>query len=409
MSPGDALRRLVGDISHFGAHTWSREPLLRSIGDVTDLFSAEAVDDLIAERGLRTPFVRVARNGKSAPEAAFTSSGGVGAQVKDQIVDGHLLRLFEEGSTIVLQGLHRLWPPIIAFAQQLAADLGHPVQVNAYVTPPESRGFADHYDVHDVFVVQISGEKSWQVRPPVLDLPGRDQPWTDRADQVAQAARRAPLLDTTMRPGDCLYLPRGYLHSATALGGTSIHLTIGVHPWTMQHLIERVARQAAAQAVSRADGRASLPIGIDLSAPTGEVSQALQQAREVLAEAVRGVLDEQVELGLAQAHRASQRAEPVGVLALHEQAQHLAPSDVLRVRRHLAAQVEPAADAGGRLLTRAGDLSLPADDLAATRRFIETGSGSAESLGLELARRLLLAGVAVLDVPPLEAGADARP
>ena len=92
-----------------------------------------------------------------------------------------VLRLFADGSTVVLQGLHRLWPPLIEFADQLAADLGHPTQVNAYITPPSSRGFSPHYDVHDVFVLQVAGEKHWRIHEPVLPDPLRTQPWTDRA------------------------------------------------------------------------------------------------------------------------------------------------------------------------------------------------------------------------------------
>jgi hypothetical protein len=46
------------------------------------------------------------------------------------------------GSTLVLQGLHRTWPPLVDFATDLASELGHPVQVNAYITPAENRGFA---------------------------------------------------------------------------------------------------------------------------------------------------------------------------------------------------------------------------------------------------------------------------
>ena len=85
----------------------------------------------------------------------------MGAGVADQVSDDKLVRLFADGATMVLQGLHRVWPPIIAFSQQLAAELGHPVQANAYVTPPQNQGFSDHYDVHDVFVLQIAGEKRW--------------------------------------------------------------------------------------------------------------------------------------------------------------------------------------------------------------------------------------------------------
>jgi NAD(P)-dependent dehydrogenase (short-subunit alcohol dehydrogenase family) len=55
-----------------------------------------------------------------------------------------------------------------ASVRYLAADLGHPTQVNAYITPPSSRGFSPHYDVHDVFVLQVAGEKHWRIHEPVL-------------------------------------------------------------------------------------------------------------------------------------------------------------------------------------------------------------------------------------------------
>src|SRR3712207_7802413 len=67
------------------------------------------------------------------------------SEVADQVSSDAVLRLFADGSTVVLQGLHRLWPPLIEFADQLAADLGHPTQVNAYVTPPSSRGRSEEH------------------------------------------------------------------------------------------------------------------------------------------------------------------------------------------------------------------------------------------------------------------------
>ena len=104
-----------------------------------------------------------------------------------------MLRHFADGATLVLQGLHRTWEPLLDFSQQLAADLGHPNQVNAYVTPPQSTGFSDHYDVHDVFVLQVEGEKRWRIRPPVHVAPLRDQPWTDHRDRGGAGCARAHL------------------------------------------------------------------------------------------------------------------------------------------------------------------------------------------------------------------------
>ena len=186
----------------------------------------------------------MAKSGSTLAESTFTAPGGVGAGVADQVSDDKLVRLFADGATMVLQGLHRVWPPILAFSQQLAAELGHPVQANAYVTPPQNQGFSDHYDVHDVFVLQIAGEKRWSIHAPVLEAPLRSQPWTDRRRAVEQQAQQPPLIEAVLRPGDCLYLPRGFLHAAVALGGVSTHLTIGVHSWTRYALAEQLLDQA---------------------------------------------------------------------------------------------------------------------------------------------------------------------
>ena len=221
-----ALSRLISNsAADFAEHHWGQTPLLSAAedlgGNFTDLLNPDAVDELITERGLRTPFLRVAKDGSTLPASAFTSGGGIGAGIGDQLSDDKLVGLFADGATLVLQALHRSWAPILTFCQLLAAELGHPVQANAYVTPPQNQGFSDHYDVHDVFVLQIDGEKEWTIHSPVLEAPLRSQPWTDRrADVRAERRVEAPLIKTVLRPGDCLYLPRGYLHAAQALGGS---------------------------------------------------------------------------------------------------------------------------------------------------------------------------------------------
>jgi hypothetical protein len=391
-----ALRRLISvPVDEFGSQYWGSRPLLSRAADLPsgfeDLFSNDAVDELVSRRGLRTPFVRVAKNGSTLPDSAFTAGGGTGAGIADQASDDKLLRLFADGATIVLQGLHRTWEPVLTFTQDLAAHLGHPVQVNAYVTPAQNTGFSDHYDVHDVFVLQVAGEKRWRIREPVHTSPLRDQPWTDRRAAVEEAAERPPLLEETLRPGDCLYLPRGYLHAASALGDVSTHLTIGVHPWTRRHLADELVGRAVVAASEDDRVRASLGLGVDLADPAGWEGD-VDVVREALVRALRDVPAESLADAFGLKSRRAQRAAPMGPVATVRAAAALDGSEHLHLRPHLEACLD-----GDVVRSRAGDLPVDSADSESVETLLATGTGSVSVLGVDLARRLLLGGLVSID------------
>jgi hypothetical protein len=139
-----------------------------------------------------------------------------------------ILAEFADGATIVLQALHMTHEPVAAFSRQLELELRHPVQVNAYYTPRAAQGLPVHHDTHDVFVLQTSGEKRWLVYEPVLELPLRTQRYAKELGGPGPV-----VLDVTLRAGDTLYLPRGWLHEALTSEHDSLHLTVGVNviPW----------------------------------------------------------------------------------------------------------------------------------------------------------------------------------
>jgi hypothetical protein len=349
------------------------------------------VDELLSRRGLRTPFLRIAKDGDVVDPKRFTGSGGAGAEIADQVSSDAVLRLFADGSTVVLQGLHRLWPPLIEFADQLAADLGHPTQVNAYVTPPSSRGFSAHYDVHDVFVLQVAGEKHWTIHEPVLPDPLRTQPWTDRRAEVAAAAEREPVIDAVLRPGDALYLPRGYLHSATALGEISAHLTVGVHSVTRWAAAESALDLVRTLAAEDPELRGSLPLGLDLADP--------DTVRDDVAAVVAGLQDWLARVDPAQvADRLRSRTwaqvqpEPVAPLAQSAAAAALGDETVLRLRRRLRCALRDAEDGRVTLVAGRRTHSFPGEVRAALTAFLAAGELKVGDLpGLDTADRITLA------------------
>ncbi|HEX8487539.1 MAG TPA: cupin domain-containing protein [Propionibacteriaceae bacterium] len=399
--PGPSvLSRLVAvGAADFADRYWGRESLLSRAAELphpfSDLLSDSAVDELLSERGLRTPFLRVAKAGSTLAEKAFTAPGGVGAGVADQVSDDKLVRLFAAGSTLVLQALHRTWPPLITFCQQLATELGHPVQANAYVTPPQNKGFSNHYDVHDVFVLQIEGEKKWVIHSPVLEAPLRDQPWTDHRAAVEQRAQEPPLLETVLRPGDCLYLPRGFLHAAEALGGVSTHITVGVHVWTRFALAEQLVQQALGSVAQDPAVRRSLPLGVSFDDPSG-ISADIAAVRKALSEVISELDAQALTATLHEQARKTSRAAPVGPLKQLRDSAALEPGSRVALRAHLEATLDHL---GARVVlrSRGGDFDLVEDEVAPVKTLLASGAMSAGDLGLDLARRLMLAGLAVLE------------
>jgi lysine-specific demethylase/histidyl-hydroxylase NO66 len=332
-----ALSRLVTVFpAIFGAEYWGQKPLLSRASelgqDFSDLFSADAVDELVADRGIRTPFARMAKEGTVLGTGRFTATGGFGAEIADQVDADKVLREFTDGSTLVLQGLHKTWAPLAEFTRQLIADIGHPSQVNAYITPASSRGFDPHYDVHDVFVIQIAGEKRWTIHEPVYRDPLSNEPWTDHKDAVIERATFTPYLEETFAPGDVLYLPRGWIHSATALGDFSIHLTIGVAAHTRSELAERmIARLTASPSL-----RAALPMSVD-RLDAGRLQALVREATADLIELLEGDdFADDVAAEAAADFGGAIRPDPVHPLAVVTALGNLTADTVVAWRRGLA-------------------------------------------------------------------------
>jgi ribosomal protein L16 Arg81 hydroxylase len=410
-APQPALARCVAiEPATFAAAHWGRTPLLSRATELvnpagfTDLLSPADADELLSRRGLRTPFLRVAKDGQVLPTARYTGGGGAGAEITDQVLDERVLELYADGATLVLQGLHRSWPPLIDFSRQLGAALGQPLQVNAYLTPAGSQGFATHYDTHDVFVLQVDGCKHWRIHPPVLPDPLERQPWGGRADEVSAVADGPPAFDLVLAPGDALYLPRGWLHSAQAQGDSSLHLTVGIRALTRYALVEALLGLAAEDQRLRA----SLPYGIDVADPDEvepELTETVEALREWLAHA------DPVTVAARLRERAWPAARPAPIRPLAQAAAlaelnadtRIAPRDGLRW--HLAPEGPAEVDGAGRISLRLFDrtITFPGQCAPALRALL-TGTVSrvgdlpgldADADRILLARRLLGEAVAV--------------
>jgi JmjC domain len=216
------LARCIGDAEGFLRGTWGRRPTVHpgedSLG-FADLLTLDDVDRILSTTSLRTPAFRLVEAGEQIPETAYTRSGTTGSKPVAGMADpARVFELFRNGATIVFQGLHRYHEPVTRFCRELEIELGHPCQVNAYVTPAGAQGLELHDDPHDVFVLQGFGRKSWEIHT----APGEDE--------------REPLR-AEIAPGDCIYMPTGTPHAASTQRSLSGHLTVGVHVVAWRELV----------------------------------------------------------------------------------------------------------------------------------------------------------------------------
>ena len=229
----DALALTLAPVetSEFLADHWERQPLVVARDDpqrFRHILAPEDVQKLVCETRIRAPGFRLVKEGAQLPLAGYTEDiawrpgSFSGTPVVERVAE-ELAR----GATLVLQALHLHWPAAALYCRGLEAALGCPVQANAYLTPATSRGFAVHHDTHDVFVLQVSGRKSWRVYEPVLELPLKQQRWSPRLGDPGP-----PTAAFTLEAGQTVYLPRGWPHEATTSEDESLHLTIGLHPTT---------------------------------------------------------------------------------------------------------------------------------------------------------------------------------
>ncbi|EDX01220.1 bifunctional lysine-specific demethylase and histidyl-hydroxylase NO66 [Drosophila yakuba] len=127
------------------------------------------------------------------------------------------------------------------------------VGANVYLTPPNSQGFAPHYDDIEAFVIQVEGRKRWRLYEPPS---GSDQLCRNSSSNFDQEQLGEPILDEVLEAGDLLYFPRGTVHQAiTEEEQHSLHITLSVYQQQayvnlLEKLMPIVLKKAIKQSVA---------------------------------------------------------------------------------------------------------------------------------------------------------------
>lgn len=193
-----------------------------------DILTASEISSFLDRQDVFYPSMRIVKNGKEIPSGEYTLKGvPIGHHKKDGIINTEkAFSLFNAGSTFVIQAGQRYFNHLSACCMELSRKFNSPVQANLYITPNQSQGFNPHWDTHDVFVLQITGTKTWHLYGFEKELPTKSQGF------VSKGYSKEPISTVQLSPGDFLYVPRGYVHDAVADDGISSHITIGILSFT---------------------------------------------------------------------------------------------------------------------------------------------------------------------------------
>lgn len=158
---------------------------------------------------------------------------------------GEAVQALREGQSVTLNRLERFLKtshPLSRIYADLCRFIGvgtSGLQIAAFFSPPSGRAFGKHMDRNHIFVLQISGEKFWNI----TDTDGSDKRFH-------------------LQPGDVFYLPYGTTHAVHGGTDNSLSLTFIMRAPTWRDLaIEAILNRLDKSGDPRVAGPGALPFG----------------------------------------------------------------------------------------------------------------------------------------------------
>jgi ribosomal protein L16 Arg81 hydroxylase len=213
-------------------------------------------------------------------------------------LDGDRLEaLYQRGYTLRLGNLQRCTPAVAGLCRRIQQETGYSSYAHAFLTPPGRQGLRHHWDQQMALIVQLEGVKRWELWRPVVDAPMRmvnesSQVW--RPEWVEGWERQGPDHVVLLEPGQCLVLPRGWVHNPLVpadSGAGSVHLTVAIRERTPYWLAEQLLSSALGDPELRRVVRPGELLGEELP---GRLDQVRRRLVDHLVSVDVSVLAEQV-------------------------------------------------------------------------------------------------------------------
>ncbi len=190
-------------------------------GRFAELFGWDALNRLIDNHRLTSPHIKLSQDGRTLePERFLSAPPGRGSVSRAD--PGRLVALLAGGASLILNTIDEIHPAMREVAECFRDAVKARAHVNLYAGWHTQKGFDLHWDAEEIFILQVSGRKRWQVYQPT-------RPYSlNRHDTPKPSGK--PDWEGVLEDGDTLYLPRGWWHVAHPINQPSLHLTVGITP-----------------------------------------------------------------------------------------------------------------------------------------------------------------------------------
>jgi len=255
--------------AEFFSTYWEKLPCHISrpeLAHFSQLLSPADIEELLVSQDLFFPAFQVIESGRTIAVGDFTSDDG-------RVLPHRAMQHYHDGATLILSQAHKTFTTLGKLCRSINKDFQMGCQANVYLSPAGCQGFDSHYDTHDVFILQVSGSKTFRFYPSDIELPFTNDTYNPELNPKGLVDEKINL-----KAGDTLYIPRGVVHDAIAESDeASLHITLGLYPQVMKDVLQEIIQAAAENDV---DFRRSALL------PNADRTSLLQQAKEMLENAL---------------------------------------------------------------------------------------------------------------------------
>jgi 50S ribosomal protein L16 3-hydroxylase len=220
------LSRLLGDVplEDFLSKHFTKLPLAipRGASGMPELLNWDVVKQILGEK---KSMLRVVRDGqlvKDDAEWSFEEARGY----------------FHHGCTLLVRFAEKSNEKFREIADEFSRSFKTPVDIQLYCTPEGHNAFGWHYDVEEVFILQMKGSKEYTIRPntihpnPLVKSIPKNMGYENEKTELQ--------IKVLLKEGDVLYIPSGWWHRALTQS-ESMHISIGLMPSSAVELVKHLA------------------------------------------------------------------------------------------------------------------------------------------------------------------------